>query len=84
MRRYDDAYAYQNTFGPLIKMEADYDRQVRPSARPGRILGLGSRVWGGVAPQLSYRPDEHAGEPAHACKGGPGCAVHAGLHQHAS
>ena len=26
--RYDDAYAYQNIFGPLIKMEADYDRQV--------------------------------------------------------
>lgn len=26
--RYDDAYHYQNIFGPLVKMEADYDKQM--------------------------------------------------------
>lgn len=25
--RYADAYQYQNVFGPLLKMEADYDKQ---------------------------------------------------------
>lgn len=35
--RYDDAYAYQNIFGPLIKMEADYDRQVRLSALSAQL-----------------------------------------------
>lgn len=35
MDRYDDAYAYQNVFGPLVALEAAYDRamkeaQVRP------------------------------------------------------
>ena len=29
--RYADAYQYQNIFGPLIKMEADYDKQQRES-----------------------------------------------------
>ena len=26
-----DAYQYQNVFGPLMKMEADYDRQMKES-----------------------------------------------------
>ena len=26
-----DAYQYQNVFGPLVKMEADYDRQMKES-----------------------------------------------------
>ena len=26
-----DAYQYQNVFGPLVKMEADYDRQLKES-----------------------------------------------------
>lgn len=44
-RRYDDAYQYQNIFGPLIKLEADYDKsmkenQVRP---PGGGLPEASR-----------------------------------------
>ena len=26
-----DAYQYQNVFGPLVKMEADYDRQMKDS-----------------------------------------------------
>ena len=31
MRRYDDAYAYQNVFGPLVKLEAEYDRMMKES-----------------------------------------------------
>ena len=27
--RYEDAYMYQNIFGPLVKMEADYDRKLK-------------------------------------------------------
>lgn len=27
--RYDDAYHYQNIFGPLIKMESDYDKKLK-------------------------------------------------------
>ena len=27
--RYDDAYQYQNIFGPLVKLEADYDRKAK-------------------------------------------------------
>ena len=29
--RYDDAYAYQNVFGPLVKLEAEYDRMMKES-----------------------------------------------------
>ncbi|CAK9299184.1 unnamed protein product [Gordionus sp. m RMFG-2023] len=29
--RYEDAYQYQNVFGPLIKYEADYDRKLKES-----------------------------------------------------
>ncbi|KAI9834353.1 MAG: hypothetical protein M1826_004279 [Phylliscum demangeonii] len=29
MRSYDDAYQYQNIFGPLVKIEADYDRKLK-------------------------------------------------------
>ncbi|KAI5239264.1 upf1 regulator of nonsense transcripts [Aureobasidium subglaciale] len=29
--RYDDAYQYQNVFGPLVKIEADYDRKLKES-----------------------------------------------------
>ncbi|KFY75397.1 hypothetical protein V501_02391 [Pseudogymnoascus sp. VKM F-4519 (FW-2642)] len=27
--KYDDAYQYQNVFGPLVKIEADYDRKLK-------------------------------------------------------
>ena len=30
-QRYDDAYQYQNVFGPLVKIEADYDRKLKES-----------------------------------------------------
>ena len=29
--RYEDGYHYQNIFGPLVKMEADFDRKVKES-----------------------------------------------------
>ncbi|KAJ5901961.1 hypothetical protein N7495_002489 [Penicillium taxi] len=29
--RYDDAFQYQNIFGPLVKIEADYDRKLKES-----------------------------------------------------
>jgi regulator of nonsense transcripts 1 len=29
--RYEDAYMYQNIFGPLVKLEADYDKQMKES-----------------------------------------------------
>ncbi|KAK9466859.1 P-loop containing nucleoside triphosphate hydrolase protein [Lipomyces arxii] len=31
MLRYDDAYQYQRCFGPLVKIEADYDRKLKES-----------------------------------------------------
>ena len=27
--RYEDAYQYQNIFGPLVKIEADYDKRLK-------------------------------------------------------
>lgn len=49
MCRYEDAYAYQNVFGPLVKLEAEYDRQMKESqARRGITVrwdvGLNSRA----------------------------------------
>lgn len=29
--RFEDAYQYQNIFGPLVKMEADYDKKMKES-----------------------------------------------------
>ena len=29
--RYEDGYQYQNIFGPLVKLEADYDRKLKES-----------------------------------------------------
>ena len=29
--RYEDAYQYQNVFGPLVKLEADYDKLMKES-----------------------------------------------------
>eukprot|EP00117_Sycon_ciliatum_P034570 scpid22067/ scgid26360/ Regulator of nonsense transcripts 1; ATP-dependent helicase RENT1; Nonsense mRNA reducing factor 1; Up-frameshift suppressor 1 homolog len=31
MLKYEDAYQYQNVFGPLVKLEADYDRRLKES-----------------------------------------------------
>ena len=27
--RYEDAYQYQNILGPLVKLEADYDKKIK-------------------------------------------------------
>lgn len=32
--RYEDAYQYQNIFGPLVKLEADYDKKLKESQVP--------------------------------------------------
>jgi hypothetical protein len=29
--RYEDGYQYQNIFGPLVKLEADYDKKLKES-----------------------------------------------------
>ena len=29
--KYEDAYQYQNIFGPLVKLEADYDKSLKES-----------------------------------------------------
>lgn len=34
--RYEDAYQYQNIFGPLVKLEADYDKKLKESQVPER------------------------------------------------
>ncbi|KEP53917.1 putative regulator of nonsense transcripts protein [Rhizoctonia solani 123E] len=31
LQRYEDAYQYQNIFGPLVKIEADYDKRLKES-----------------------------------------------------
>lgn len=31
LARYEDAYQYQNIFGPLVKLEADYDKKMKES-----------------------------------------------------
>lgn len=46
--RYEDAYQYQNIFGPLVKIEADYDKKLKESQTQTDItvrwdLGLNQR-----------------------------------------
>ena len=46
--RYEDAYQYQNIFGPLVKLEADYDRKLKESQTQENItvrwdLGLNKK-----------------------------------------
>lgn len=36
--RYEDAYQYQNIFGPLVKFEADYDRKLKESQTQDNIV----------------------------------------------
>ena len=35
--KYEDGYQYQNIFGPLVKMEADYDRKLKESQTQDNI-----------------------------------------------
>ena len=56
--RYDDAYQYQNVFGPLVKIEADYDRKLKESqSQDGLVvrwdLGLNNKHLAGfLLPKL--------------------------------
>lgn len=36
--RYEDAYQYQNIFGPLVKMEADYDKKLKEAQASTKII----------------------------------------------
>jgi len=36
--RYDDAYQYQNIFGPLVKLEADYDKRLKETLVRGESV----------------------------------------------
>jgi regulator of nonsense transcripts 1 len=36
--RYEDAYQYQNVFGPLVKIEADYDRKVKEAQSQDNLV----------------------------------------------
>lgn len=36
--RYDDAYQYQNVFGPLVKIEADYDKKLKESQSQDNLV----------------------------------------------
>lgn len=36
--RYEDGYQYQNIFGPLVKLEADYDRKLKESQTQDNIV----------------------------------------------
>jgi len=38
MLRYEDAYQYQNIFGPLVKLEADYDRKLKEAQTKDNIV----------------------------------------------
>lgn len=37
MLRYEDAYQYQNVFGPLVKFEADNDKKTKESQTQDNI-----------------------------------------------
>lgn len=42
--RYEDAYQYQNIFGPLVKLEADYDKKLKES-QVVLLLNFLSLIW---------------------------------------
>jgi len=49
MLRYDDGYQYQNIFGPLVKLEADYDKKLKESQTQDNIevrwdVGLNKKI----------------------------------------
>ena len=55
LTRYEDAYQYQNIFGPLVKIEADYDKRLKESQTQTDIvvrwdLGLNQKrvAWFGL------------------------------------
>jgi regulator of nonsense transcripts 1 len=36
--KYEDAYLYQNIFGPLVKLEADYDKKMKESQTQENVV----------------------------------------------
>lgn len=52
--RYEDAYQYQNIFGPLVKLEADYDKKLKESQVPDMVphRGAWNVVTGVLLPEM--------------------------------
>jgi len=49
--RYQDAYHYQNIYGPLLRLEADFDRQIAEGQRKEGIeVTWEGEQWGPLAP----------------------------------
>ena len=46
--RYEDAYQYQNIFGPLVKLEADYDKKLKESQVRCNLSQVTSAFFGNV------------------------------------
>ena len=74
VHRYDDAYQYQNIFGPLVKLEADYDKKLKESQTQDNMsvrwdLGLNKK-------RIAYfhMPKANDGN-AHILVPGPFCLV---------
>lgn len=49
MLRYEDGYQYQNIFGPLVKLEADYDKRLKESQTQDNVdvrwdVGLNKKI----------------------------------------
>lgn len=47
--RYEDGFQYQNIFGPLVKLEADYDKKLKESQTQDKIevrwdVGLNKKI----------------------------------------
>ena len=64
--RYADAYQYQNIFGPLIKMEADYDKQQRESqSKDGLTVRWDVGLNGRRVAYFSFPSDEGDDSAAH-------------------
>lgn len=47
--RYEDGFQYQNIFGPLVKLEADYDKKLKESQTQDKIevrwdIGLNKKI----------------------------------------
>ena len=49
--RYEDAYAFQNIFGPLIKLEADHDRSAKESLARDGVVGADA-IFACIGPAL--------------------------------
>jgi len=56
--RYEDAYQYQNIFGPLVKIESDYDRKLKESLTQNDVtvrwdMGLNQKRYATIQQSLS-------------------------------